>query len=214
MLGERLLPARALLTTVCLLTVAPIVGGCVICPDNDGLPPKEWEARERRRAAALLPRARREIVRQSDSLWAATRPRNTEAELASPIDEYFMLGGVVDLGGPRYAHSCIGFLDAASLFSLKLQRAWIGPDSLVIAVAWLWTDRVEKTGRGAPTVKFERKAIGLTHVKDAQFFAIGDSGTVDITVTEDGQDQHHVFAIRRSDAAAAKMFVDRALRPD
>jgi len=140
--------------------------GCSPC--NDGLGRVDWEARERVRAAASLPRARQLLTAALDSAWSAARPRIVTDQFRSPPDEAFDLGGLYSWGGsPLYGHSCSDPTEFSSSFRLRHVYAALTPDSLVILSGT--ATATDTTNPAASKIRplVERRALYLREVTDA-----------------------------------------------
>ena len=157
--------------------------GCSPC--NDGLGHADWEARERARATARLPWARRRLTEALDSVWSVARPREVTDEFRSPPLEAFSLGGIYDLGGhPLYGHSCTDPDAFPSQFRLRRVYAVITTDSLVVLSGEVLAIDTTKPTASKMRPVVERRALDLREVTDASLNVVdGLRGPLVVTTT-------------------------------
>jgi hypothetical protein len=180
--------------------------GCIPC--RDGLDNAEWEARERVRAAASLPRERLRLANAMDSAWATSRPRDLTDDFRFVPDEQFSVGGLYGFGGPYYAHSCIDpRSDPPSSFLLHHVRVGLTPDSLVLMSGWLSADDslYKLAGRVGPRV--DRQALSLRTVTDAGLRVFRDTLRVFLRCTSSSPMCFTRLAVAPADSSAGEVFV-------
>ena len=111
------------------------------------------------------------------------------------------------MGGPRYAHSCLGFLDTSSSFSLQWHRAWATSDSVIVAVAILDTDQFEDEHKQPPRVFVLRQAIGLHVLNDASLSVSTNSVIAFFDYDSSGVKRAASVLLTREDTATGRAFV-------
>jgi hypothetical protein len=184
--------------------------GCIPC--RDGLDQSEWQARERARAAASLPRARQRLIDAMDSAWAIRRPADLIDELRFIPDEQFDLGGLHGFGGPYYAHSCIDRQsDPPSWFLLHHVRAALTPDSLLIMTGWMTADDTTWHHAGRMGPRLESRALSLREVTDANLRVFRDTLRISLSCTPSSAMCFSRLPVARADSSAGQAFTARLL---
>jgi len=203
------------------LTAATLVfvSGCIVASARgpgalcrDGLDRPDWEARERMRAAASLPRARQRLADAIDSAWATSQPRDLTDQFRFVPDEQFTVGGLYGFGGPYYAHSCANpRSDPPSSFLLRHLRAALTSDSLVLISGRVTADDTlyKLAGRVGPRV--ERQALSLRGVVDARLRVFRGSLEVVLRCMPDSPMCYSKFAIAPADSVAGEAFAAHLL---
>ena len=185
-----------------------LLTGCSLCKDNDGLRPAEWEARERARAAASLPRARRVLAEAMDSAWQASSPPDPTEQLRLMPEELFDLGGLYDFGGPLYAHSCNDAKsDPPSHFLLRHVRAALTADSLVIISGTLMALDTASTLAPAIGPSIDRRTIPLRSVTDAALRVYADTGFIVLRCVTPSATCSSSLPVALADSNAGRAFV-------
>lgn len=181
--------------------------GCAPCSYNDGLEPKQWEARERSRAAEHLPAARALLTERGDSTLTSMRPRSVVAEIGSVTVESFQVGGVPGLSAPSYRHSCIAAFDSPSYFNLQREYAWVSPDSLVFGT--VSASASAEPHAGPPSrLGARREAAALGSVTEATFDRDYVHTFLNFTYSADKQLWARVLILPAGSDSAAQAFVE------
>ena len=181
--------------------------GCALCSSDDGLAPRQWEARERSRAAEHLPAARALLIKRGDSTLTSMRPRSVVVEIGSVTDESFQVGGVPGWAGPRYRHSCIAAFDSPSYFNLQREYAWVSPDSLVFGT--VSASASAEPHAGPPSrLGARREAASLGSVTEATFERNYDHAFLNFTYSAGKQLWARVLILPPGSDSAAQVFVE------
>jgi hypothetical protein len=208
-MGTHFAGSRPHLRSVVLAAGFAFSTGCAICTSNDGLSPKQWDARERSVASERLPQARDLLAKLGDSTLAVMRPKSTVMEVGSALDESFWLGGVFGMGGPYYAHSCIAAFDSPSYFNLQRDYLWATPDSLILGtVSSSATASTDGRTRPQPTrLGTNRAAIALARLTEVSFHPQADSGVLLFSYSERKAIGARALVVPAGRDSAARTFV-------